>query len=575
MAAVMIEAVGVSCTFRWPKSLDMRDQSGFWQPARLALVSCVLLTGILSAPTPGLGAVATDPTVVMTDAGAVAGILGGGVREHRGIPFAAPPVGALRWVPPQPVAAWSGVLDATRYRGLCPQIARYGIPEASTDEDCLYLNVTVPAPGGQVSGGKRPVIVWIHGGAFVGGSSGLYDLSALAKAGDAVVVSMNYRLGVFGFMPHPGFDPENNGAYGLLDQRAALRWVQRNIAAFGGDPDNVTIAGESAGASGVCMHVLAPEQTTGLFHKAIIQSGGCTHRLRHVDTVARSIGKRVGEVVGCTGEDAPACLRKTPVADLLAAAKTVAGSDLLAFAPVYGTRAQPLQGDEALATGRFVRVPMIQGGNTQEQRLYVAYELLAGQLTTRDNFALRLAQTYGDQAPRVAGTYPLDNGLSAAAQLGSIRSDFNPQVGLNHCIYLRTGQLAARYVRVYEYEFADPNPPDVVTNPGIQMGAVHSSELPYQFPGFSNTMARDAAVLTPSQQALAEQMMAYWTSFARTAIPTAVDAPTWQPFTDSGAVLRLEPYKSALFDADQAHRCGFWRSVYPDLLDQTYPGQGR
>ncbi|WP_295585683.1 carboxylesterase family protein [uncultured Lamprocystis sp.] len=548
----------------------MHDQPGM---RRAALAACLSLTGILGAQGQEAPAKA-DPSVVMTDTGAVAGTIGAGVREHKGIPFAAPPVDKLRWAPPRPAAPWSGVLDATRYRGLCPQTARYGIPEASVDEDCLYLNVTTPAPGGQIPQGKRPVILWIHGGAFVGGSSGLYDLSALAKAGDAVVVSMNYRLGVLGFMPHPAFDPDTNGAYGLQDQRAALRWVQRNIAAFGGDPDNVTIAGESAGASGVCMHLLAPEQTQGLFHKAIIQSGGCTHRLRRVDAVAQTIGQRVAEIVGCTGADALACLRNAPVADLLAAGSAAAGSDLLAFAPVYGTPSQPLQGDEALATGRFVRVPLIQGGNTQEQRLYVAYELLAGQLTTRDNFSVRLAQAYDDQSARVAAEYPLDNGLSAASQLGSIKSDFNPRVGLNNCIYLRTAQLASKYVPVYEYEFADPNPPDVVTNPGIAMGAVHSAELPYQFPGFSNTMKRDGAPLTQSQQALAAQMMAYWTSFARTGTPMAFGAPRWLPFAGPDAVLRLEPDKTAWFDADQAHRCGFWRALYPDLLDQTYALQG-
>ncbi|WP_295393128.1 carboxylesterase family protein [uncultured Thiodictyon sp.] len=552
----------------------MHDPSGLSRAAQTALAACLLLTGILGAHAQDPGAVPADPSVVVTDTGAVAGTIGAGVREFKGIPFAAPPVGERRWAPPQALAPWSGVLDATRYRGLCPQAARYGIPEDSTDEDCLYLNVTTPAPGGQVPAGRRPVIVWIHGGAFVGGSSGLYDLSALAKTGDAVVVSMNYRLGVFGFMPHPAFDPDTDGAYGLLDQRAALRWVQRNIAAFGGDPDNVTIAGESAGASSVCMHLMAPEQTQGLFHKAIIQSGGCTHRLRHVDVAAQSVGRRVAEIRGCTGDGVLACLRQQPVADLLAAGTAAAGTDLLAFAPVYGTRSQPLQGDEALATGRFVRVPMIQGGNTQEQRLYVAYELIAGQLTTRDNFAARLAQTYGERSERVAAQYPLDNRVSAASQLGSMQSDFNPSVGLNHCIYLRTAQLAAQYVPVYEYEFADPNPPDVVANPGIAMGAVHSSELPYQFPGFSNTMKRDAAPLTQSQQALAAQMMAYWTSFARTGTPSAVGVPQWTPFADADAVLRLEPYKTGWFDAGQAHRCGFWRSVYPDLLDRTYPQPG-
>lgn len=192
------------------------------------------------------------------------GIIRDGVREFKGIPYAQPPVGDLRWSLPKAASARSGILDATQYKNACPQIERYGIPEASDNEDCLYINVTSPYLDRSDIERKRAVIVWFHGGAFVGGSSALYPLDYMAKSGDVVVVSMNYRLGIFGFTAHPAFDEDHNGGYGLEDQRAALRWVKKNIAAFGGDPNNVTIAGESAGAASVCMRVLAPEETTGL-----------------------------------------------------------------------------------------------------------------------------------------------------------------------------------------------------------------------------------------------------------------------------------------------------------------------
>ena len=538
---------------------------------RWAALAGLLAMGAVPAQAQGAATALTDATVVVTDTGAVGGTIGNGLREFKGIPYALAPTGDLRWAPPQPAKAWDGVLDATRYGSACPQVQRYGIPEKSENEDCLYLNVTAPAPGGQPAAGKRPVIVWIHGGAFVGGSSGLYDLGQIANSGDVVVVSMNYRLGVFGFMPHAAFDADTNGGYGLEDQRAALRWVQRNIEKFGGDPTNVTIAGESAGAAGVCMHVLAPEQTTGLFHKAIIQSGGCAHTLRSVADNAERTGKRVGELVGCTGDKALECLRGKPVKDLLDAGVTAAGSDLMAYAPSYGSKTLPLQGDEALATGKFVKVPMINGGNRDELRLYVAYNIAAGQFTTHDNFKDRVESTYGAKAADVMATYPLRTDLSAASLLGTIWTDFTPDNGLNVCVYLRATQLASKQqVTVYHYEFADRDAPDVVANPGIRMGAVHSAELPYQFPGFDNTMTRGLAPLKEPQKALAKTMMAYWTSFARTGTPTAANAPAWKPFATEKDVLRLEPGNIRYISMDEEHKCDFWRRTYPDRLDRTY-----
>ena len=208
-----------------------------------------------------------DPMVIQTDLGAVRGVYRNGVLEFRGIPYAAAPSGDRRWAPPQPAAAWTGIRDASNFGSACPQAAQFGLTEESNDEDCLSINVSVPK--GVKVGVKTPVFVWVHGGAFVGGSSNLYRLDALARSG-VVAVTFNYRVGVFGFMPHPAFDAAYNGGYGLEDQR--------NIAAFGGDPDNVTLAGESAGAGSICQHFASPEHVEGLFYKVIMSLRIVTHR---------------------------------------------------------------------------------------------------------------------------------------------------------------------------------------------------------------------------------------------------------------------------------------------------------
>lgn len=437
---------------------------------------CCLATGVQAGSTP----VAEAPEV-MTQAGAVRGSVretpAGPVLEFKGIPYAAPPVGELRWQLPQPPQSWSGVREATHYGGACPQLSRYGLTEASEDEDCLTLNVTVPAAS--IPKQPKPVLVWIHGGAFVGGSSALYPLDYLALSGDLVLVSLNYRLGVFGFMAHPTFDADHNGSFGLEDQRAALRWVQRNIAAFGGDPENVTIAGESAGAAGVCMHLIAPDETKGLFHKAIIQSAGCAQPMQTVEE-AKDFGARVAARVGCAGGAADLdCLRGKPVQELLEAGSTEAGSNLMAFEPSIGSRSIPQQGAEALAKGEFVQVPLLNGGNRDELRLYVAYDLQAGQKITDENYPELVAELYGEHGEAVLGRYPLRDYSSAPAALGTVMTDYHPTVGLNVCTYLETGKRAARYVPVYQYEFADRDAPPVTENPGFEMGAVHSAELPY------------------------------------------------------------------------------------------------
>lgn len=508
---------------------------------------------------------APDPLLVHTRLGDVRGAAVKGVRDFKGIPYAAPPVGTLRFAQPLPAAAWKGVRDATRYASPCPQVSRYGLTEASYEEDCLYLNVTTPTSG--VAGeSPRPVMVWIHGGAFVGGSSNLYPLEYLARRGDIVVVSVNYRLGVLGFMPHPSFPALHDGGYALEDQRAAMRWVKQNIGAFGGDPGNVTIAGESAGAASVCMHLAAPRQTAGLFDKAIIQSAACTVPLR---TVAESnaLGMQLAQLVGCSDAGtALACLRGKPVRELVEAAATVAGANVMAFAPSVGNETLPQPPVQAFAWGEFVRVPILNGGNRDEMRLYVAYDAAAGKTVTNDNYLARLEALYGKAAPAIAAAYPLKDFQSAPAAFGTVLSDFMPGGGLSNCLFLRTARFASRHVPVFEYEFSDRAAPPVAPDPGFEMGAVHSAELPYEFPHISHTSRIDGPDLTPPAQHLSEQMVAYWSGFMRTGTPQAPGQPVWPRYASSRDVMRLEPGQVQPFDAAARHQCALWQTLYPREL---------
>jgi para-nitrobenzyl esterase len=526
----------------------------------LALLSPILIASWADAqPAPLAG----NSLVLKTEGGEVRGVDTGRLLAFKGIPYAASPIGVLRWALPQPAAPWSGVRDAASFGRQCPQVSRYGLTEASYDEDCLTINVTIPNAPHQ---GPRPVIVWIYGGAFVGGGSSLYPLDAMALAGDAVVVSFNYRLGVFGFLANPSFDRAIDGTFGLADQRAALGWVQRNIGGFGGDPAQVTVAGESAGAASICMHLVGPKQTSGLFARAIIQSAACVQHLRTREE-ADVVGEKVATLAGCRqGAAALDCLRAKPVKDLLEAASTVAGSDIMTYVPSVGTDTIPEQPQEALRSGRFLRVPIVNGGNRDELRLYVAYDIQAGHGVTPETYGAYLKAVYNDKAEQVLAQYPLTAFSSAPSALGTALTDFTPSNGLNYCGYLETARLATKYVPTYQYEFADRAAPDVTANPGFEMGAVHSAELPYQFPGFDNTSKLAGGPLAPASQKLAVTMMQYWTSFAKTGTPRAADAPEWPVYKAVTQAMRFDPGHIGLFDAAAEHNCSFWQKLYPERL---------
>ncbi|MFM7029337.1 MAG: carboxylesterase/lipase family protein [Chakrabartia sp.] len=525
--------------------------------------AALLLSGVpisAEAPSSYKESVGGSPLgeVVTTASGKVEGFVRNGVLEFRGIPYAAPVSGEARWSLAQPVAPWSGVLPAMHFGQPCPQAARYGLTERSDEEECLTLNISLPR---EKSAHPRPVLLWIHGGAFVGGAASLYRLDRLARETDAVVVSINYRLGVLGFMAPPAGTSGEKHVLGLEDQRLAMRWVKANVAAFGGDPDNITLAGESAGAASVCMQILTPEQTRGLFHRAIVQSGACGTPLRSL-AEAEAFTAKVAAEAGCADPTTRlACLKKIEPQALIAAGAKAAQSDLRAFAPFTGSATIPSPTLEALQAGRFARVPVLNGFTRDEMRLYVGYDIQNGATITPESYPAAVRRIYGDKADQVLAAYPLKPGERTPETLGSLMTDFMPGLGITHCLMLDSGRLLARHTPVYQWEFADRRAPvrgvsiPILPDPGFELGAVHSGELNALFPGFSNTAAMTAPDLGPASQQLADSIVKSWAAFMRGAPPAA----DWHP----GTVMRFEPGAIRPFDAWADYKCDFWRSAYP------------
>ena len=525
--------------------------------SRLVRCALALLTvGMLTLGCAGNAADAPsslppDPSVVKTAAGLVQGVATLDKRHFAGIPYAAPPVGPLRWQPPQPVAPWPGVRDATKVGPRCLQDEGSDLEMGrQTDEDCLTLNVWTPPPADE----PRPVMVWIHGGAFINGNGGMYDSRWLVDRGDIVVVTLNYRLGALGFLAHPALGPKGTvGNYGLQDQQAALRWVHDNISAFGGDPDRVTIAGESAGAMSVCDHLVAPE-SKGLFRAAIMQSGPCQAQLALPQ--AERISVDYARDAGC-GDPATAatCLRALPENKLR---KPVwydrIGEDTLS-GPVHGTTVLPEDPMVAFGEGRAADVPVLIGTNHDEFTLFVALQYLrAGRQYLPGEYPGLLDNTFGPQAAAVGARYPLERyrGSTALAYSAAVTD------GVFACIGDRiAGQLAGSN-QVYAYEFNDPNPPtpEPMRILPFPVGASHSLELRYLFD------IGGAPALNPAQQQLSNQMIDYWAEFVSTGVPAAEGAPDWPKVSGDGPWMSLQPDGSRVInDFGRQHQCDFWAGL--------------
>ena len=502
--------------------------------------------------------------VVQTNSGPVVGVIAGGAESFQGIPYAAAPTGALRWAPPTPRGRWKEPLDASRPGSACPQVGPAGgiggnIP--GLNEDCLFLNVWRPAGPRPPAEGPLPVLVWFHGGGMQSGAAHLYRGSGLATRGrPTIVVTVNYRLSILGFMAHPGLDAEQpqlgSGNYGILDQQSALRWVRENIASFGGDPQRITIAGESGGAQAVCVQLASPT-ATGLFKRAISESGGCQWRFPTL-TAADAMGEQIAASHGCTGDPHSVvdCLRKLPVAELL---KGAPGTGAPSGAPAVGGGVLPRNIREAIAFGRFNRVPVMQGATRDEALYYVApFFDGAGKPIHPDEYFTLLSRFFGGLTPQVVERYPLAAYPSASyalsAAIGDSGAVFMSRIGA--CNTRLAHQLLAPWTTVFAFDFADPNAPFPAPmfpfNTGGMKGPGHTSELTYLWD--------TNAPLAPPQRALSDTMIKYWTNFVATGDPNGPDLPPWPAFRiDQESVQSLVPdavQANAAYAAE--HNCEFW-----------------
>ncbi|MFF5139662.1 carboxylesterase/lipase family protein [Streptomyces sp. NPDC013157] len=508
-------------------------------------LACALTALLATARSPAPPTGPAVATTVHTREGLVRGAAHDGYRTFEGIPYAAPPVGPLRWAAPRRPVAWTGERDATRPASACPQPAGE-VPGGSTDEDCLRLNVTTP--DGAAPARPRPVVVWLHGGGFTTGAGSSYDAHRMATRGDVVVVTVNYRLGALGFLAHAGLP--GSGTFGLADQQAALRWVRTGIRAFGGDPHNVTLAGESAGGYSVCAQLASPA-AAGLFDRAIIESGPCTGSPDRPFapsavplSTARGAGADLAAKVGCgSSRDVLACLRRVRVSRLLAAQ----GTDRQ---PAYGSPLLPGDPAAAITGGRFHHVPVLIGNNHDEGNGWAAGIVQAGHPVTPATWPDVVAAFFPSpgQAKAIVDEYPV-HGADGGPVFGAVIGDANFA-----CPTARTGGLLAARVPVWRYEFADEHtPPLTPGTPPFPLGAPHASELPYLF-----DLGGRPRELTAAQHRLADTMIDYWARFARTADPNGPSSPRWSRRT----VLSLAPDRIVpTRTAQSRHHCAFWNAL--------------
>ena len=478
--------------------------------AALAIAFLIATTLVLSGAAAPRDPVRTDKGLVSGSAGSTAS-----VRVYKGIPYAAPPVGALRWRPPQPVAPWDGVRAATSFGNNCMQRSAngasfppYGGDRSATtmSEDCLYLNVYTAA--GSASA-RQPVMVWIHGGAWTSGAGAIYQGEDLARKG-VVVVTLNYRLGVFGFLAHPELTGESaqhsSGNYAILDQIAALQWVKRNIAAFGGDPTRVTIFGESAGSWSV-QNLVASPLAAGLFHRAIGESGG---RFSITTTLqqAENAGEKFGAAVGAPSL---AALRAAP-ADVL---QQGARDEFSSVANADGWVLPAIMLD-VFRKGAQNDVPTLIGSNADEGSIFTS------ESTTAASFRRSAQRDFGPDAERWLELYPFASDSDArAAQAHAMR---DRTFGWEMRTWARLQAKTAKS-SVFLYYFSHVPP---LAN-AAWLGAQHGAEIPYVL-NWPNGTHSASVPWTDADRKLADQVSSYWVNFAVTGNPNGSGLPTWNAY---------------------------------------------
>lgn len=514
---------------------------------RVVKVSLAAFGILVSLCVPGT-AFASNPLVVKTDKGKVEGAYTADqqVRAFKGIPFAAPPVRDLRWQPPQPAAKWKGVRGAKEFGSHCIQAVSYSdmiFHDPGASEDCLTLNVWTPAKAKGL-----PVMVWIFGGGFAAGgtSEGRQDGQYLAHRG-VVVVSMNYRLGIFGFLALPELTAESthhaSGNYGLMDQTAALQWVKRNIAAFGGDPNNVTIFGESAGSISVSAQMASP-LAEGLFQKAIGESGGAFF-LRELTSSSREIQEQKDAAFAeeAFGTSKLADLRKLSADEILKGSRAKMSSPVR-FAPDVDGYFLPESVPQIFAEGKQAHVPLLAGWNKDEARGAV---ILAKTQPTAASFAELAEKQFGENSAEFLKVYPATTDAEAVESAGDFAGD--KFIVFSTWRWLEA-QVATGGAPVYRYRLDLGSPGDKFHL--AKLGAFHSDDIEYVF---GTLDSRQEAVWRPEDRKLSDEIQQYWTNFARTGDPNGAGLPKWPTYhADDWQVMHL--------DADSDARPGTHRARY-------------
>jgi para-nitrobenzyl esterase len=490
----------------------------------------------------GVRAMAADQ--VRTDKGTVEGATStdAKVRIFKGIPYAAPPVGALRWKAPAPAARWNKAREATEFGARCMQGRIFDdmvFRDNGPSEDCLYLNVWTPATS---STARLPVMVWIHGGGFAAGATSepRQDGENLARKG-VVVVSMNYRLGVFGFFSHADLAKESahhaSGNYGLLDQLAGLQWVQRNIAAFGGDPHNVTIFGESAGSFSVCALMASP-LAKGLFQRAIGESGALFSKTRRTKPLIESEDAHE-KFADSLGTHSLSALRAKPADEILQAALK---QELQLFFPNIDGYFLPEDISAIYGGGKQSHVPLLAGWNADEGNFQSFFDKAE---PTAQNFAERAQALFGDQGATFVKLYPAESDDMAKRSAQDYSGDqfiaYSTWKWLE--MHAATGKSP-----LFRYEFDDA-PPAAEGDTGPSHGAYHSAEIEFVF----QVLASKKLPWRPDDEKVSDLMSSYWTNFAKTGDPNGPGLPQWPVYrSDSSyAVLHIT---AAPYSVPDAHR---------------------
>ncbi len=453
---------------------------------------------------------------VTTESGAISGLSESGLIVYKGIPFAAPPVGDLRWRPPVPVAPWTGTRKADAFAPACMQtgVSMPGETPPAVSEDCLYLNIWTPAKAQE----RLPVIVWIYGGGFINGSASmpLYWGDRLAREG-VIVVTIAYRLGPLGFLAHPELTRESphhsSGNYGLMDQIAALEWIQRNIAAFGGDPKNVTIAGQSSGGMSVSILMASP-RAKGLFQRAIGESGGLFEPTQLAPKYLLANAERDGEKFAAS-LNAPSLqdLRRLPASQLTGNAGGIVH-------PVIEPYVLPVSPYEAFTTGQQNDVPLLLGSNADEARALVDVSQVKAA-----SFASDLEHSFGALPPPLIAAYPYTTDQEAKQARLNLERDL--RFGWDMWAWARL-QAGTGHSSVYYYSFRQ-QPPFPAGSVYEGWGASHYAELWYVFDHLDQEPWR----WSEADRKVAEEMSSYWVNFAKSGNPNGPGLPPWPAFTNA------------------------------------------